>query len=202
MKKLITATLFGLLSTAIPSHATTLEAASLLELPTFETISEARALLTRKEDVLELNIETRELPAGAYTVWFDAINRPENCDGICDFEDVISKAEEIQLSEFFFDGGVVGEDGIGNFSGQVFEGVLPTGADQITRDFTGGQGLIDALTAEVYFFIRWHGPVNPDLLEEQTTTFNGGCSVTPGDGLFEGCTELQASGQFVSTSVP
>ncbi|MEL7037922.1 MAG: PEP-CTERM sorting domain-containing protein [Cyanobacteria bacterium J06592_8] len=196
MKTLITASLLGLFSTA-PLHAATLQTASVLDLLTLEAVSEAETTLTRIEDGVELNIETQDLEPGVYTVWFDAINRPENCQGECDLDDVIFNAEAIELSEFFVAGTIVGDDGKGSFSGQVFEGVLPTGNDQITRDFSGGQGLLDAQKSEVFFFIRWHGPVNPELLEEQITTFNGGC----GAGLFEGCTEVQI-GQFPAASVP
>ena len=195
MLKVLFSALVGItgLTVATSAQASTFEQTEpLLDIFTAAPLANTEATLARTETGLEINIQTQELPAGAYTLWWDVINNPDACIGVCDLEDIIISLgdtafnDTIGRSEFWATGGIVGDDGIGNFSAQIDEGELPTGDGQVTA----GTGLEDALTADVIGFLRWHGPVNPDLVEEQTTTINGGCSVAEGDGLFA-CFEPQ-----------
>ena len=194
MLKVLFSVLVGVtsLTVATAAKAAVFQTVPLLDIFTTAPLENTAATLQRTDTGLEINIETQGLPAGAYTVWWDVINMPEFCIDDCDLEDVIISLgdsafnDTIGRSEFWATGGIVGDDGIGIFSAQIDENELPVGDGQVTA----GNGLEDAMTADVISFLRWHGPVNPDIVEEQTTTINGGCSVEVGDGLFD-CFEPQ-----------
>jgi hypothetical protein len=118
---------------------------------------------------VKLTVETK-LPPGAYTIWFVDFNNPEFCVDGCGMDDL--ERPSVNASVFFATGAVVGDDGIGNFSAQIPENYFPDDPDQI---FIGDEGLIDSLSAEIHLLVRTHGPVIPELEEEQITTFNAGC---------------------------
>jgi hypothetical protein len=127
-------------------------------------------------------------------MWWVIFNNPEFCVGGCDEEDFSNPT--VNASAFFADGEVIGLNGLGNFSAQVGIGQLPN-----PNQVLFGNGLFNPLTAEVWNVVRDHGPASSDpvLRNAQLTTFNGGCTLTPGDGLFP-CRDEQLA--VFSTPVP
>jgi hypothetical protein len=107
-----------------------------------------------------------------YTLWWVIFNYPANCSGgVCNLDDVVpfpgNTAAGVSL--IYGAGHVIPTSGRGNFA-----------ADLAVGDTTGamfGPGLIDPLGAEIHAVLRTHGPVIPGLLDEQLSTFTGGCSV-------------------------
>jgi hypothetical protein len=68
---------------------------------------------------------------------------------------------------------VANEDGEADFEAVMFEGE-PAG------EILMGPGLVDARRAEIHLIVRSHGPAafgNPTVLNDQLTTFAGGCDV-------------------------
>lgn len=183
--KLIGASLSSLMAWVGTAQAASLQTTSPIDLATGKPIENGTATLLRNADGVELTIDTQGLEPGAYTVWWDIVNNPSACLGECDLEDLLNNTK-IELSEFFATGGIVEEDGRGVFTAKIREGELPTGEDRVNL----GSGLIDSFFADIFTFIRFHGAVNPELVEVQTTTFNDGCSIAEGDGLFP-CSEPQ-----------
>ncbi len=140
-------------------------------------IHNSLATLHRTEDGVELKLDTK-LPEGAYTTWWVIFNDPEFCVDGCDAGDL--EIPEVNASLFWATGEVVGDNGMGSFSAQLLEGELPQGSDQVVF----GEGLVDSFSAEIHPIVRSHGPVDPEQVEEQITTFNGGCPP-------EGCKDVQ-----------
>ncbi len=126
--------------------------------------------LTRRDDLLALRIETGSLPSGTYTVWWVLFNEPGNCsDGECGMDDLSN--EDAEASALWATGGVVGNDGVGEFFAYLTE-------HEALGQVLLGDGLTDAKKAEVHLVIRWHGPPSGDVdtLKDQFTTVEGGCS--------------------------
>ena len=152
------------------------------------TITGSSAKLTRAEDALSIRINTTELEAGAYTVWWVIFNNVENCaaypDGGCNpFVDLANP--DVHGAVFFATGGVVKDNGIGHFRAHLETNFEPE--DSGNRDkvliSNGGLGLQNPQSAEVHIALRFHGPAalgNPDLLMKQIETSSGGCN----NGIF------------------
>lgn len=112
-------------------------------------------LYTEKNRVTA-NIHTKGLtPGDAYTVWF-----------------VIFEAPGVFVDVLYAGGGVVGDNGVANFSAHLSEDDL-SGLHIVPP--TTFQGLTDAEHQGVHMIIRSHGPVIPGMEYEQISTFNGGC---------------------------
>jgi hypothetical protein len=160
-------------------------------------VPDARSRLTRSDDKICVNIHTRMLPKGAYTVWGFMFNHPEHCTapapvggascgGDADFEN-----EAVQVSALWVAGGIVGPDRIGHFSTCLAENTFPGQAfDSI--------GLTNAPGAEIHLVVRRHCAAEydrPARLGAQLTLFGGNCTAdTGGEGRFEGtcdCRNLQ-----------
>jgi hypothetical protein len=131
--------------------------------------------LRRGDDWLSYNIHTTGLPPGAYTNWWIIWNYPENCsDGACDDDDFVNPDNPAGVSVFWATGGIVQENGVGNFHGRAKVGELPGGEDQVPIP---GPGLVNPKTALVLNIIKYHGPASddPDDLFLQTYTLTGLC---------------------------
>ena len=130
----------------------------------------AQSQLVRNPNGLTLTIHTSDLPPGAYTVWWVIENYPQYCT-----ERPCSSADEanplVQTSVFNATGHVVGNTGAGNFGAWIGIGGPYSG------EVLFGPGLLNPLGADVYLVVRYHGPVIPGMIKEQTTTFDGGCSI-------------------------
>jgi hypothetical protein len=139
--------------------------------------------LTRDDEGLTLTVNTNSLPAAAYTVWWVVFNNPEFCSGPCNQPDLMDPAVDAAI--VYGTGGVVGEDGIGNFTTQLAEGDTAR-VNPEHMGFPGSdKGLVDARKAEIHFVVRSHGPASddPGMLNTQLTTFNGGCKTGATDGF-------------------
>jgi hypothetical protein len=107
-----------------------------------------------------------------YTLWWVIVNQPANCSGgACNLDDVVpfpgNTAAGVSL--LYGAGHVIPTSGRGNFAAHLAVG-----------DTTGamfGPGLVDPLGAEIHLVLRTHGPVIPGALDEQLSSFAGGCSV-------------------------
>jgi hypothetical protein len=140
------------------------------------------ATLKRQNGKVNLNVKTTGLEAGAaYTVWFVVFNDPAACVGGCDGDDLFT-VPAAKGAICYAAGHVVGNKGKGNFAANLREG----GANCDLTDFadvTGltplGQasGLIDASSAEIHIVTRTHGAPIPGQVDEQISSFGGGCSV-------------------------
>ena len=197
IKKLTVSTiaLLGAFVATSPAQAALVQNVSLLDLVNSGTVAGSTGTLTRTATGIASTVSTSNLsPGAAYTMWWVIFNNPEFCLGGCGQDDFSNAA--VNASVFFADGEVIDLNGLGNFSAQVGIGQLPS-PNQVEL----GNGLLNPLTAEVWNVVRDHGPASSDpaLLNAQLTTFNGGCTLTPADGLFP-CRDEQLA--VFSTPVP
>jgi hypothetical protein len=142
---------------------------------TTDEVEGASARLTKTDFELDLVINTAGLPPGhAATVWLVIYNNPEECsDGVCDEDD------DSLASFSFADGQVIDESG--------------------KAEFVSNKSTFLKDGAEIQFMIRDHGPVIPDMVDDQTSKPGGGCSnFEPNTGPNE-CEDVQM-GIFVVQS--
>ena len=134
---------------------------------TGSAVEGATATLQRTDGGLKINIHTTDLLPGAYTIWWAFYNYPENCVGPCGFDDDFVPA----VGSFWTNatGKVISNGDSANFAAHVDVGG-PFG--EVIVD---GPGLANPSGAEVQLVIRYHGPAIPGIIEEQTSTFLGGC---------------------------
>lgn len=152
-------------------------------------VDDAEAVLVRMHHGVSMTMETTGLePDHAYTVWWVVFNHPEECsDDACGIDDVVLMEDgEFVLTE---DGlrqpNVAGREmtqassfratgNIGYYDGtSVFRAHLPIG--DTTDDMDFGPALLDSMGSEIHLIIRTHGPIIPELLNEQLMTAWGGC---------------------------
>jgi hypothetical protein len=120
-----------------------------------------------------VNIQTSGLPAGAYTVWWVIFDTPDGCTDRCGEDDLFNP--DAHVSVFFATGGVIRDNGVGNFRAryQTGDDLGEPGSQHIL-----GDGAVDPSRAEVHNIIKYHGPAStdPSTLYEQTHTLLGACS--------------------------
>lgn len=140
---------------------------------TYPPTTHGFATLKRGDDWVQVNIQTRGLPAGAYTVWWVVFDTPDGCTNPCGENDLFNS--DAHVSVFFATGGVVHGNGAGSFRARYRFGddLGEPGSQHIL-----GDGSLDPSRAEVHNIIRYHGPASADpaTLFEQTHTLLGGCS--------------------------
>lgn len=125
----------------------------------------------------QLNVDTTDLPVGAYSIWALIFNDPSMCtDGICSIDDVLPPPGNVDagMSPLWVTGGIVGPDRQGHFSGSVGMGV-----EGAPGSLLWGDGLTDPMGAEVHLEVRYHGPAawdDPALLYDQMATVGGNCT--------------------------
>jgi hypothetical protein len=156
-----------------------------------QIIPGAWSALVRNDNGVAMTLHTSGLaPGSATTVWWVVFNNPELCThgelGLrCGEGDLppFGGDPAVQASVLWATGHVIGGDGVGGFGAYLGEG-----------DTTGamfGPGLIDARRADVHLIVRTHGDAIPGLIDEQISTFNGGCN--PGEPNVGECMNVQAS---------
>ena len=148
------------------------------------------ATLNRTPDNVSMTLRTSELdPGGTYTVWWVVFNHPENCvagmPGLsnCGEGDIFDEdmnqivngdctfgTTGLDVSALYAAGNVVGMNGVSNFGGHLQEG-------KVHGDVIFGQGLKDTQAAEIHLVVRAHGEIIPGVVNEQISTFMGGCDV-------------------------
>lgn len=151
--------------------------------------------LVRTNDGISMNIDTTDLPVGAYSVWWVIFNNPSACsDGECGENDVLPPPgnAEAEVSVLWTGmGTIVGPDRMGHFSAS-----LGVGLDAAPGQVLFGEGLTNSMGAEIHLIVRYHGPAMWDdatALVEQLSTFQGSC--TPDSSLGIG-TDPNAFGCF------
>lgn len=155
---------------------------------TDEVIEGAESVLVRMHHGISMTMETTAEPGHAYTVWWVIFNNPENCsDDVCGPDDVflmedgefvltddgrrqpnVAGREMTQSSSLRATGNIGYEDGT-----TVFKAHLPIG--DTTDDMDFGPALLDSMGSEIHLIVRTHGPIIPELLNEQLMTAWGGC---------------------------
>ena len=161
-------------------------------------IDGASTTLIRYPGAVAMTMYAKELtPGHVVTAWWVVWNDASKCSSPgCGPNDLPTSGGDIAAgaSMLFADGQVVGEDGTAIYTGFLREG------DTSGQAVFDAAGMDDADTAEVHFVLRDHGPVIPEMLEEQLNSFGAGCNNappttgTPGD--FE-CANIQGSGHIL-----
>lgn len=151
---------------------------------TSRLIRDARSLRTR--------LTTSGLtPGNVVTLWWVVFNHPEECDGGCGEPDLFDS--DVEPACLFGGGTIVNDNGDATFVNR-----LRVGEERNSCiEFFGGtdHGLSNPEGAEVHFVVRSHGPRIPGKVDEQRSSFDGGCEVFHEAGtedLGEGeCSDLQ-----------
>ena len=115
-------------------------------------------------------IETKGMtPGHAYTVWWVAVQSPENCESRpCSPMDAMGRADLMNSVASNAGGGVVNADGTLRFAS-----FLPVG--QVKGNFY--QSTFDKpLTSEFHLVIQDHGPLIPEMAADMLAGFRGGCT--------------------------
>ncbi len=135
--------------------------------------------LTRSLDGISMNIDTTDLPVGAYTTWWVIFNNPSECtDGECGSDDS-GKAvgNPTGGSVLWATGGIVGPDRMGHFSAS-----LGVGLDAAPGPVLRGPGLTNPMGSEIHIVVRYHGPASfgdAAVLGAELTTVGGTCDTFP-----------------------
>jgi hypothetical protein len=112
-------------------------------------------------------------PGTAVSLWWVVFNHPEKCaTSPCTAADL--KNPEVMPDMLGNPGQVIGQDGNASLTGQIAMG----NTDHSYISPVMGMppvGLMDPMGAEVHLVLRSHGPAIPGMVDEQTSTFNGGC---------------------------
>lgn len=133
-------------------------------------VANAGSTLLRNRRGIATTIRTSGLAPGAYSVWWIVHNYPEYCtERPCTLTD--EENPLVQASVLNATGSVIGPRGIGNFAASLGVGGPYRG------EVLFGPGLVNPLGADVLLVVRYHGPVIPEILTEQLTTYDGGCSI-------------------------
>lgn len=134
--------------------------------------------LHRSKNGITVNYKTTGLAPGyTYTVWWVIWNNPENCGTPFECNDLdFAIADKVGVEVLYAAGHVVGNSGKGNFSGHLnvdddsasinpLFGLPPAGGLQSGNTFS----------AEVHLVLRSHGPKIPGMVNEQISSYEGGC---------------------------
>jgi hypothetical protein len=166
---------------------------SIAKVKTFDglaVIPYAGASLSRNNEAAFATISTSGLtPGTVVTLWWAIFNEPANCaTPNCAPSDLNNPAVNGSLQ--FGGGQVVGANGRADFGGYLAVGdntgfhLLP----QFPLMPNPAPGLVNPKGATIHLVIRTHGPASADpaILNQQLTSFGGGCSVNP-------CSNIQAA---------
>lgn len=114
------------------------------------------------------------MPGHTFTVWWVVWNAPEECDGPCDDPDFFNP--DVLVEVLYAGGNVAGNNGKISISAHLNEGDDGGSVNELfgLPDIDGG-ALIDALAAEVHLVLRSHGPKIPGMVNDQISSYVGGC---------------------------
>jgi hypothetical protein len=126
------------------------------------------ATLRRNKNNVTVQMEAWVPAPNTATVWGAIFNAPENCGSSpCSIDDLLDNPAS-GPSLLRAGGRVIGGNPV-TITGQVREGD--------TSEALFGDGLLDAMTAEVHFVLRVHGPQIPTMVDDQIHYIDGGCGV-------------------------
>ena len=116
-------------------------------------------------------ITTKEMTEGdAISLWWIIFNKPDNCaQNPCNNDDLFN---DDVVPSMVGDAGTV----VMNPDRVKFYSHLDIG-DAFNAAF--GPGLVNPSEAEIHIILRTHGPARAEILEEQLTTYMGGCGPNP-----------------------
>lgn len=138
--------------------------------------------LHRNKNGITVNFKAEGLHPGAYTIWWVIWNNPQECTegNLCGEADFGTPGVDVDV--MYAGGHVVGNNGKGNFSAHLNAG------DETPESMNGLFGLPDVeggglqvgktFSAEVHVVIRTHGPAVPGMVNEQISSYGGGCNDT------------------------
>ena len=135
--------------------------------------------LVRNRNGISVVFKTSNLiPGNAYTLWAVAVNIPGLCDAVpCRVNEIVGPARKPVEADALLLKGLVAHSVEMTFAGHIREN---DGSTSVNPDMglpTGVGGIWDAETAEIHLVIRDHGVAIPGIINEQTSTFTGGCDV-------------------------
>lgn len=133
-------------------------------------IEGSTVLLHKSAAGAAMTLETSALkPGHAITVWFVAIQSPENCtSNPCTPKEAMGMAEMMNPVATNAGGAVVHADGRIRV-----QGFLPVG--EVKGNFYDTT-FATPETSEYHIVVHDHGPLIPDLAADQLSTFRGGCT--------------------------
>ena len=157
--------------------AAIVETADVHRFSDYGVVAGADANLHRAKCAHELEEFTRELPAGhVVTLFYVVYNAPWNCTnpipGLSNCSIPDSQNPATQPSVLWADGDIASGSGTANFTGLIGLGLAGAPGEVLF-----GGGLTNITTSEVHYLTRDKGvPIN-GRVEEQRTTYGGGCDV-------------------------
>jgi hypothetical protein len=137
-----------------------------------DAVDGASARLVRNANIAHLKISSQQLePGHVYTIWAIVFENPSACQDNCNGPDLGDPAVDGTVFGAVA-GTVADDDGTAKFTAHI-----AAGDDGYSDIFVGDGALDGPLSAEIHFIVRSHGPVIPDLIDEQLSTLQGGCDV-------------------------
>ena len=137
--------------------------------------------LHRNKNGITVNFKAKNLKPGAYTIWWVIWNNPMECGDPEILEPCVEadfgKAGDVGVEVMYAGGHVVGNNGKGNFSAHLNAGDDTPESMNTSFGFpsVGGLAVGNTFDAEVHIVLRTHGPKVPGLVNEQISSYGGGC---------------------------
>jgi hypothetical protein len=138
--------------------------------------------LHRNKNGITVNFKAEGLYPGAYTIWWVIWNNAENCleENACnepDFPAPGSVDNGVGVEVMYAGGHVVGKNGKGNFSAHLNAGDDTPESMNTSFGFpsVGGLAVGNTFDSEIHVVLRTHGPAVPGLVNEQISSYGGGC---------------------------
>ncbi len=145
-------------------------------------VVQGTSTLHQNKNNITVNFKTNGLiPGHAVTLWWVIWNSPENCatpfecSGV-DFAP--ANIANVNVEVLYAAGHVVGFSGQGTFSASLKKDD-DSGSVNVLMEFPPVGGLLDTQKAEDHLVIRTHGPKIPGEVNEQISSYVGGCEENP-----------------------
>lgn len=143
--------------------------------------------LHRNKNGITVNFKAEGLHPGAYTIWWVIWNNSGKCEnpgpedlwgGLCGEADFGTSRVDVDV--MYAGGHVVGNNGKGNFSAHLNAGDESPESMNVAFGLPlvegGGLQVGKTFSAEVHVVIRTHGPAVPGMVNEQISSYLGGCN--------------------------
>ncbi len=134
--------------------------------------------LHRNKNGIRANFKAEGLYPGAYTIWWVIWNNPQECmtPGEC-IEADFATPGKVGVEVMYAGGHVVGTNGKGNFSAYLNAGDDTPESMNTSFGFpsVGGLAIGNTFDAEVHVVLRTHGPKVSGLVNDQISSYRGGC---------------------------